>query len=434
MLVNGLRTRGVVVLLALLGACAVASPAAAATKPYSVVMSPSTVAAAANVAFTATFTNRTDQQQLGSANLTAPAGFSLVSASVPAPASATLSGNVVQLRNLALQPGASVTATVVADVPCADGTFAWSVIAKQSNNFSGPPGNDLGPLVQSSLTTVVTGGCALRFATQPANARVGEAITTTPYNVPPGGPVTVEVIDGSGSRVTTSSAVVTMSLAPGSGPGALSGTNPVTAVDGLATFANLSIGAPGSYALVASSPGRVSATSGTFRVDESATVCSEDVTCTATSSNANTTLDASAPSNAQVDAGVLVVNRNIGDALDCAGYDELSAGDFAVDFLPSVGFTGREKVVGLTISKAAMSTVPNNGASFLNVCFGAPFTFAVKPGTPPLQQQQGLNVGLLPDCGAFAPPCVTKRKKTPSGQGFIEARAPGGDQDPRYSG
>jgi hypothetical protein len=243
----------------------------------------------------------------------------------------------------------------------------------------------------------------------------------------------VEVVDGSGSRVTTSSAVVTLSLAPGSGAGPLSGANPVGAINGLATFGNLSIGSPGSYALVASSPGLASATSSGFRVDESATVCSEDVTCEATLSNENTTLEVSAPFNSQLDAGVLVVNRTpASSALDCAGYDELSASDFAVDFVPTGAVTGRAKLVTLTIDKQTMNQLPSNGAALLNMCFGAPFTFPIKPSTPPLQQQDGLNIGLLPDCGL--PPCVSKRNKTRSGQGVIEVRAPGGTEDPRYSG
>jgi hypothetical protein len=414
--------RGIVALLALVGACAFATPAAATTKAYSVVLSPGTAAAGARVELTATFTNYASLQKLGSADLTAPAGFKVVSASVTGQGTATVSGNVVQLRNLKLWPSTSTKAKVTVDVPCAQGTSAWTVAAKTSGDFSGYP---LGPLVHSSLTTAVTGACALRFVGQPANARVGETITTTPSNVPPGGPVSVEVVDGKGNRVTTSSATVALSL----------GSSPVAAVNGLATFASLSIDAPGTYKLVASSPGLSPATSTEFRVDEAATVCTEDASCTASLSNQTATIDVTAQGNAQTDAGVLVVNRNAGAPLDCKGYTELSQGDFAVDFLQFGASTaGREKLVSLTISKAAMKTVPNNGASFLNVCFGAPFTFAVKPGTPPLQQQQGLHVGLLPDCGKFAPPCVTKRKKTGSGQGFIEARAPGGDKDPRYSG
>jgi hypothetical protein len=137
-------------------------------------------------------------------------------------------------------------------------------------------------------------------------------------------------------------------------------------------------------------------------------VCRENVAYTATLSNADATLDVSAPSLAQADSGVLVINRNAG--LDCAGYVELVHGDFGVNFLPDPGSVGRSKSVTLTISKEAMQASPDNGTAHLNMCFGAPFTFAVKPGTPALQEPEPwFFVGLLPDCGA--PPCVSKRRK-----------------------
>jgi hypothetical protein len=432
-----LRTCAAVLLIALIGACALAGPAAAANKPYSVVV-PSSVAGGPGVVLEVTFKNLSSPQHIGSANLTVlnvPAAFSVVSASVPAPGTgnATVSGNVVQLRNLDIPPGEQLKVTITANVPCAAGSFAWSVIAKQANDFSGPPGNDFGPLVDSNLTTSVTGcsGVALRFVGQPANAHANQAITTTPLNSPPGGPVTVEVIDGTGNRLTTSSAVITMSLVPDTA--ALNGTKVVTAVNGLATFADLSIDAPGSYKLLASSEALTSVTSSTFQVvaNDAQTVCVEDVNCTATLSNADAQFDITAQGNAQFDAGVLTLNRMTG--LDCAGYNELVQGDFAVDFLPNPGFTGRQKLATLTISKEAMQALPENGAAQMNMCFGAPFRFAVKPGTPPLQEPQpGFFVGLLPDCGT--PPCVSKRNKTQAGQGVIQARAPGGDKDPRFGG
>jgi hypothetical protein len=427
-----LRTGGAVLLIALMGACAMATPAGAANKPYSVVVSSSTAPGAGQV-LQATFTNRSAPQHIGSANLTVPAAFTAVSASVEGPGTVTRTGNVVQLRNLDIAPGDSLTVTVVANVPCVVGNNTWSVIAKQANDFSGPPGNDFGPLVDSNLTTSVTGcsGVALRFVGQPANAHANQAITTTPLNSPPGGPVTVEVIDGTGNRLTTSSAVITMSLVPDTA--ALNGTKVVTAVNGLATFADLSIDAPGSYKLLASSEGLTSVTSSTFQVvaNDAQTVCVEDVNCTATLSNADAQFDITAQGNAQFDAGVLTLNRMTG--LDCAGYNELVQGDFAVDFLPNPGFTGRQKLATLTISKEAMQALPENGAAQVNMCFGAPFRFAVKPGTPPLQEPQpGFFVGLLPDCGT--PPCVSKRNKTQAGQGVIQARAPGGDKDPRFGG
>ena len=432
MLATPRRIRGVVLLSALAGVCALAAPAVASAHTYSVVLSPPSAPAGARVEFKATFTNKASDVKLGSANLTAPNGFSVVSASVPV-GSATTSGNLVKLRNLFIQPGKSVTATVVADVPCTPGDKTWSVVARKTGDFTGA---DSGPRVNSMLTTTVTGGgcaTALRFANQPASARINETITTSPYNVPPGGPVTVEVVDGAGHLVTTSSAVITVGIAPGTGNGTLHGTTTATAVNGVATFSDLSIDLEGtSYALRASSSGLASTTSGTFRIDEAATVCTEDVTCAATLTDPDASLDVSAAGSAQGDSGVLTINRTAGATLDCAGYDELLDRDFTVDFVPNPGTVGRTKTVTLTIGREAMKQAADNGVAHLEMCFGAPFMFAVKPNTPPLQQPTpGFFVGLLPDCGT--PPCVSKRKGQ-GGAGIIVAQAPGGDQDPRYNG
>ena len=182
-------------------------PAAAAgeVKPYSVVVSPESVAAGRQAVLAATVVNGSAQQQLGSVNLTAPAGFTLVGASLPGSAegSATVRGSVVELRDLSLPPGGSLQVDLSVDVGCAAGQYAWAVVAKQANRFNGPPGNDFVlDAARSSLTTTVTGGCSLRFFTQPQDARVGERLTGTDFD-PAGAPVAVEVVGGDGERVAS---------------------------------------------------------------------------------------------------------------------------------------------------------------------------------------------------------------------------------------
>ena len=82
---------------------------------------------------------------------------------------------------------------------------------------------------------------------------------------------------------------------------------------------------------------------------------------------------------ARADLRGLTISR-IGGPLDCSGYTELvAAGDtFAVD----VTSPDRQKLVTVTIDKRIMNAQSNNGAAFLESCFGAPFRFATKPGTP----------------------------------------------------
>jgi hypothetical protein len=426
------RRRLLILIAATLGVTILqAAPAGAATKPFSMVVSPAAVAGSQTTTFSATLTNRTGQQQLGSADITVPSAFTTISVSVAGPATVTLTGNVVHLRNAGLAPGGSIAVSVTAAVPCATATYPWSVIAKQANDFNGPPGNDLTlDQVASSLTTTVEGGCELRFVAgrQPAAARVNQTISALPYQ--PGPSVQVEVIDGAGQRVTTSTASITVALGPSTGTGTLHGTLTVSASAGVASFASLSIDAPGTYTLRATSGGLSAATSGTFRVDQVATACIEDVTCSASIANGSTTFDVTAPGNAGADAGFLVLDNGVGVAIDCAGYTELTATPTVIEG------PDRAKTVRSTIDKRVMNAQPNNGASFLQMCFGAPYQFATRPGTPLTgvdTDGNGINdffYGLLPDCGA--PPCVSSRNKTNAGDGVITTQAPGGTQDPAY--
>jgi hypothetical protein len=127
---------------------------ASSNKPYSLVLTDNVVANGSTV--TATFVNETAHQRLGSADLTAPSGYALTSATA-SQGSATVVGNVVELRNLGLMPGQSVTVTIqLASSTCS--THEWTVQAKQANNFSGPPGNNLTlDTANSNLNTAVCG-------------------------------------------------------------------------------------------------------------------------------------------------------------------------------------------------------------------------------------------------------------------------------------
>ena len=98
----------------------------------------------------------------------------------------------------------------------------------------------------------------LGFTTQPAPAAAGAVITP---------PVVVAVQDGDGNTVTTATNAVTVALGSNPGGGTLSGTTTVTAVNGVATFADLRISGVGAgYTLAVSSPGLTGATSAPFSV------------------------------------------------------------------------------------------------------------------------------------------------------------------------
>ena len=368
--------------------------------------------------FTVTFSNPAGaQQQVGSANVTPP--FTLVS---PAGRNGT-----VELRNMDLQAGESLSVDITVSIPCSySGDGAWSVLAKQSNQFNGPPGNNVA--VIGDLVTPVSGGCGLAWGTLPAPAEVGAAITGTPYD--PSGPApTVLVVDASGQPLPGASVPITVSLAPGSGFGPLSGTTTRTTSGGVAAFTGLSIGSPGQYSLQASAPGFATVFTPVFSVDTEGVQCIEDVTCTGTAAIGRSSFTLTGVPNANPDAGILRLSVGAGLALDCEGYQELTASAVVFDVTG-----GREKTGVLNIDKKDMQAVPNNGASFLQVCFASPHPFATRTGTAVVDGSFDWNgdgvpepvyEGLLPDCGA--PPCVSKKQKTGSGNGVVTVSLPPGD-------
>ena len=117
----------------------------------------------------------------------------------------------------------------------------------------------IGHVGTSNAFTVVAGAATqVMFTTQPGNATGGSLLSTQPV---------VEVQDANGNTVTTSGANVTLAIGTNPGSGTLGGTTTVAAVNGVATFTDLSIDSVGSgYTLVASSPSLSSATSSTFDI------------------------------------------------------------------------------------------------------------------------------------------------------------------------
>ncbi len=111
----------------------------------------------------------------------------------------------------------------------------------------------------SSVITVTPGSAArLGFVVQPTSVVAGAAIAP---------PVQVEVLDAAGNRVPGSNASVTMALGATPGGGTLGGTLTANAVNGVATFSNLTINhAASGYTLIASATNLTAATSTAFDV------------------------------------------------------------------------------------------------------------------------------------------------------------------------
>jgi len=101
----------------------------------------------------------------------------------------------------------------------------------------------------------------LAFSVQPQRTLPFETITP---------PVQVRVVDDQGTPIPSFTGPVTIAIGHNGGmllPGTLSGTKTVTAVNGIATFADLSIDQPGNgYTLVVTAAGATSAESAPFNI------------------------------------------------------------------------------------------------------------------------------------------------------------------------
>jgi hypothetical protein len=146
----------------------------------------------------------------------------------------------------------------------------YSLPTSDFNDVPGGGFTGLGsPIGEKIISSLVGGGITsvssssnsspsasrLVFAQQPGNVTAGNKINPS---------VTVDIEDSDGDVVTSDNSSVTISIA--GGPGTLGGTLTVTAVNGVATFSNLSLKTAGSYTLKVVDGSLVGTTSSSFSV------------------------------------------------------------------------------------------------------------------------------------------------------------------------
>lgn len=160
-------------------------------------------------------------------------------------------------------PGAgALTGTLAVPATAGVATFSSLRIDAEGEGYTLQASASGLPSATSEAFDVTAGEPAqLAFFVQPSTSFTGEAIAPA---------VTVRILDADGNT-TASTATVTLTLGDNPGGGTLSGTVSVAAVNGVATFANLSIDAPGvGYTLDASSSGLTEDTSAAFDVIDAA--------------------------------------------------------------------------------------------------------------------------------------------------------------------
>ena len=150
-----------------------------------------------------------------------------------------------------LPPGLGLSnGNIISGTPTTAGTFSFTAQVTDST-----------PTTASSVSlSIVIHAAAtqLVFIQQPLSTTPGTAFAPN---------VTVKVADAGGNTITTSSAVVSISINNNPSSGTLSGMQTVNAVNGVATFKYLSIDKAGTgYTLTASSSGLTGAASTSFNI------------------------------------------------------------------------------------------------------------------------------------------------------------------------
>jgi hypothetical protein len=418
----------------MLGAAMLAAPAAGSTsastctssgKCFAVVVSPTSPVAGAIISFAFAITNEASTQQLSSVQISAPTGFMITGAS----GSSTFTSSSALFLNLSLAPSGTTTVTVSAVAPCSGGTYQWGIQAKQSNGFSGLPGNDfqLDPASAGNLSGTLTGSCSLAFTSdsQPAGT-AANAVITSGFGSS-GGPVKVEVLNGSGQLATGSTAAVTVAIGSNPGSGSLSGTATLDASGGVASFSNLSIDQPGiGYTLTGTSPGMTPATSTHFTIWGSLQRCST-TPCSASSSTATTTgtvTTSSATPTEFLGAGLGGVSYS------CSGTYQRTSDPLSFELFSASGVaqSSAQFTVSLEISKSAVDSSGHPGASTWQICYASMSPFTALPGTSGTAVIGGVSnyAGLLPNCSSTQnAPCVQARNKDNAGDVVVTFLASG---------
>lgn len=263
---------------------------------------------------------------------------------------------------------------------------------------------------------------SLSFSTQPHSGVVGQDITGAAIN-PSGPPVTVQLLDANGNLMTGSSAPVTIALGNNPAGATLGGTTTVNAVNGVASFSNLTLNKPGGrYTLVASSPGLTSATSTSFDESNAAVFCLQGQSCSTSVSTAVSQLQISAnpTHNSKPNTGTLSESVDVGTPLTCSGYVATDPNWF--QFLSSS--TNRTKELTYTLD--------NTSPEGIQTCFGAPYEFKTSSGEPApagtLPNGTPGFIGLLPSCPSSGP-CVKSITSSEGSEGVntvVTVRIPDG--------
>src|SRR5262249_15423720 len=355
-------------------------------------------------------------------------------------------GAVLQLRNLNLAPGKSVSVSATATMPCnpTAAPYTFTTQVKQSNDFLGT-GNDF-TITGAQPAVAIIGQCSLAFGTQPASQQKASDITSDAFLGLAGGGhgIQVKVLDGGGvNLVTWWHTAVVLGIATNPGGGTLSGTTSVLPSGGVATFStspgpNIDKAASG-YQLNATSDGIVATPpkSNAFNIVDSGQRCRGGQTCSGTTSNAKNSVNVSGTATNDNDLLIITLGGPTAPVIQCGAY--IATTDTAQeDFVTSTGGPSG----GLTSTMTLFAPFVTKPASKYIACLGSTEPFLTR--TPGVQATKAdtngdgipdLFVGQPPDCAKKPPialPCQTPAVKDAAGNVSMTVFTAPGDPPWRF--
>ena len=273
--------------------------------------------------------------------------------------------------------GGTLSGTLVATADTGVATFPGLSIDKAGAGYTLVASSGaLSSGTSQTFTIAVGPATKLDFTVQPSTAQAGAAITPA---------IQVAVRDAGGNLVSTATTSITLAIAANPGGGTLSGTNPVTAVSGIAQFANLTISKSGvGYTLVATAPGLAPDTSTGFSITSggvsstTSTVVAAPASITASSGSSSATITVTAKDafgNPVAGANVVLAATGAGNTVtQPAGATDVNG--VATGHLSST-------TVGAKIVSATIGATPVTGTDTLTVTPAAAtaLAFTVQPTT-----------------------------------------------------
>ncbi|MDA8311095.1 MAG: hypothetical protein M0Z46_10890 [Actinomycetota bacterium] len=429
-----------------------------ATKCFGLSISPKTAPPGSSTKFKFTVTNDAPTQNLGSLEVSKPAGFKMTGASTPRGKVVTTATTAL-FTTLTVGPGGAVTFFVTATAPCTPETYRWGIQVKQSNNFSGT-GNTFA-IAKTTATTVGghvtagTGGCSVAFVpTSEPRTTVRTSPILNGFDST-GSAVEAAVYTHTGAIAATFTGSITLSLSQNPTGATLSGGKAVTepATNGVASFSTLSVNLVGSgYQLEATSPGLTATPpTGLSPFSSLFSIYTQLVSCTTSSCSAAggttskgktrialTETTTSAPLGGFIGFGFGGSLAALTFESECGATYLVPAADIAsTDVFNHTGVAVNESGSSTTwtvvyeITKSIVKSSGQNGASQWQVCYVSTTPFTTASGAQAIEVSTtstdvSYYVGLLPT-SELAPgmPYIKTRHKDNAGDELITIKASG---------